>query len=137
MAEALGALNVSPPPLLATAAASIVEDGGADAVPARRRKGLRARNRLLEEEPGGWLEPAEPCAPLRWLWLPGHFSGKAFGVCARQAGVVVYGAERFAVGGGPVPRGARLAVSATPTEGELGEGARRLRAVLEAPPWFP
>ena len=132
MAEALGALNVSLPPLLATVAASLVEDGTACEVLRRRKEILRARNLLLDEVLGGWLDPCGPCAPLRWLRLPDHFTGRSFEICARQSGVVVYGAERFAVGGGPVPRGARLAVSAPRGEGELREGARRLRAVLEA-----
>ena len=132
LVETVGALNVSLPPLLATAAASLIEDGGADEVLAWRRAGLRERNRLLDEELGVWLEPAQACAPLRWLSLPECWSGRAFEVCARQVGVAVYGAERFAVGGGPVPRGARLAVSAPPTADELRLGARRLRGVLEA-----
>ncbi len=132
MTEALGALNVSLPPLLATVAASLIEDGTATEVLRQRRRDLCERNRLLDEVLGGWLEPCGDTAPLRWLHLPAHFTGRAFEVCARQAGVLVFGAERFAVGGGPVPRGVRLAVTAAPTVDELAEGARRLRAVLEA-----
>lgn len=103
MVEALGALNVSLPPLLATVAASLVEDGTAAEALRRRKRDLRGRNRLLDAVLGGWLEPCGETAPLRWLHLPAHFTGRAFEVCARQAGVLVYGAERFAVGGGPCP----------------------------------
>lgn len=70
-------------------------------------------------------------APLRYIQLPEHFTGKSFEICAKQAGVEVYGAERFAVGNKPAEKAARISVTAPPTIEALEEGLKRLQKLLQ------
>ena len=47
---------------------------------------------------------------MRYLRLPDYFTGKSFEICAKQAGVQVYGAERFSVGNKPAEKAVRISV---------------------------
>jgi len=61
---------------------------------------------------------------------PQYFTGKSFEICARQAGVEVYGAERFFVGNRTPEKTIRISVT-TPTSLEiLADGLERLRMLL-------
>ena len=62
----------------------------------------------------GYKCPDEPLVeskltcPIRYLLLPDYFTGKSFEICALQAGVQVFGAERFTVGNKPAEKAARI-----------------------------
>ena len=67
---------------------------------------------------------------MRYLRLPDYFTGKSFEICAKQAGVQVYGAERFSVGNKPAEKAVRISVITPPSIGDLEEGITRLRGIL-------
>ena len=73
---------------------------------------------------------SQPTSPMRYLRLPDYFTGKSFEICARQAGVQVYGAERFSVGNKPAKPAVRISVITPPSMEDLEEGVRRLRDIL-------
>lgn len=127
----LYAMNIAVSPLLATVAAGLIEDGGAAEVAEGRKRGIAERNRIADEILGDYALECAPTSPLRYLRLPEHFTGRSFEICARQAGVEVCGAERFAVGNRSAERAVRISVTTPPTVGELAEGLRRLKALLE------
>lgn len=127
---ALYSMNISISPLLATVSAALIEDGAADEIIAGRKKGIIERNRIVDQILDGFVTPGGRTAPLRYIRLPEHFTGKSFEICAKQAGVEVYGAERFAVGNRPPEKTARISVTTPPSPEVLTDGLKRLRELL-------
>lgn len=85
-----------------TVSAGLIEDGLADEIIAERRWEIVKRNLIVNKILAGVPVAGELTSPLRYIQLPDYFTGKSFEICAQQAGVMVYGAERFAVGNKPV-----------------------------------
>lgn len=130
LVAALYSMNISISPLLATVSAALIEDGGADEIIAHRKRGLLERNHIVDQILTGFVLPCEPTSPLRYIQLPDHFTGKSFEICARQAGVEVYGSERFFVGNKVPERAARISIVTPPSPEFLEEGVKRLRSLL-------
>lgn len=128
---ALYSMNISISPLLATISAALIEDGAADEIIAERQKDITERNHIVNEILDGYVVPSELTAPLRYIRLPQHFTGKSFEICARAAGVEVYGAERFSVGNKIPEKNVRISVTTPPTLEVLTEGVKRLKVLLE------
>ena len=68
---------------------------------------------------------------FRWLLLPEGWNGKIFETCAKNAGVQVYCAERFAVGNVPVPSAVRISIVAPKDLDELEKGLNILKSLLK------
>lgn len=130
LVAALYSMNIAISPLLATVSAALIEDGAADEIMAQRKRGIAERNLIVNEMLNGYVMPSGLTAPLRYIQLPEHFTGKSFEICARQAGVEVCGAERFAVGNKPAEKTVRISVTTPPTTEILAEGVKRLREIL-------
>lgn len=128
---ALYSMNIAISPLLATVSAALIEDGAADAIIADRKKEIRERNAVVDRILEGFVLPGELTAPLRYVRLPEYFTGKSFEICARQAGVEVYGAERFCVGNRIPEKAVRISVTTPPSLEILTEGLKRLKALLK------
>lgn len=128
---ALYSMNIAISPLLATVSAALIEDGAADAIIADRKKEIRERNAVVDRILEGFVLPGELTAPLRYVRLPEYFTGKSFEICARQAGVEVYGAERFCVGNRIPEKAVRISVTTPPSLEILTEGLNRLKALLK------
>lgn len=130
LATALYSMNISISPLLATVSAALIEDGTADEMIAGRKKDIRERNRIVNRILEGFVSPCGLTAPLRYVRLPEYFTGKSFEICAKQAGVEVYGAERFSVGNRAPEKAVRISVTTPPSLEILTEGLNRLKALL-------
>ncbi len=130
LVAALYSMNIAISPLLATVSAALIEDGAADEIMEERKRGIAERNLVVNEMLSGYVIPSGLTAPLRYIQLPEHFTGKSFEICARQAGVEVCGAERFAVGNKPAEKTVRISVTTPPTIEILAEGVKRLREIL-------
>ncbi|MDE6220276.1 MAG: PLP-dependent aminotransferase family protein [Lachnospiraceae bacterium] len=130
LVTALYSMNISISPLLATVSAALIEDGAADEILAERKKGLAERNQIVNQILEGFVMPSGLTSPLRSVQLPEYFTGKSFELCAKQAGVEVYGAERFFVGNRTPEKTVRIAVTTPPSVEILTEGLQRLRALL-------
>lgn len=130
LATALYSMNISISPLLATVSAALIEDGAADEIVAARKKDIRERNAVVNRILKEFVLPGELTAPLRYVRLPEYFTGKSFEICARQAGVEVYGAERFCVGNRIPEKAVRISVITPPSLEILTDGLNRLKALL-------
>ena len=130
LVTALYSMNISISPLLATVSAALIEDGVADEIIAERQRGIRERNLIVNKILDGFVMLGGLTAPLRYLQLPEHFTGKSFEICARQAGVEVYGAERFSVGNRLPEKAVRISVTSPPSLEVLTDGLERLRDLL-------
>lgn len=131
LVTALYSMNISISPLLATVSASLIEDGVADEIIAERQKGIKERNLIINKILEGFVTPSELTAPLRYIQLPEHFTGKSFEICAKQAGVEVYGAERFAIGNKSPEKTVRISVTTPLSLEVLEDGVNRLRKLLQ------
>ncbi|MDE6999123.1 MAG: PLP-dependent aminotransferase family protein [Lachnospiraceae bacterium] len=130
LVTALYSMNICVPPLLATVSAALIEDGAADKLLAERKKGIMERNRIVDQILEGFVVPSGSTSPLRMVQLPQFFTGKSFEICAGQAGVEVYGAERFFVGNRTPEKTVRISVTTPPSAEILAEGLQRLRGLL-------
>lgn len=129
LVTALYSMNISISPLLATVSAALIEDGVTDEIIAERKKGIIERNIVINKILAGFVMPSELTAPLRYIQLPEYFTGKSFEICAKQAGVEVYGVERFAVGNKVPEKAIRVSVTTPPSLEVLTEGVNRLRGL--------
>jgi len=121
------------PPLMAELAAMWIEDGTADRIRAQRLAESARRNTLARELLGPLTAQGHDTAYFRWLRLPPGWTGAAFEAAAREAGVNVFAAEKFAVGHDPVPPAARIALSAPETADDLARGLTTIRNLLLGP----
>ncbi|MDE6761984.1 MAG: PLP-dependent aminotransferase family protein [Lachnospiraceae bacterium] len=131
LVTALYSMNISISPLLATVSAALIEDGAADEIIAERKKGIMERNLIVNRILDGFVMSSELTAPLRYMQLPQYFTGKSFEICAKQAGVEVYGAERFSVGNKVPEKTVRISVTTPPSVEVLTDGVERLRKLLQ------
>ena len=125
------ALNVMAPPLEAEVVSQLIDRGLARQRVEEKRRELHRRNQLTEQYLGDFSLLGESGAQFRWLELPPGWSGRSFEEAARARGVQVFGWERFAVGGGRVAPGVRLAISSPRSRQELERGLGLLRNLLE------
>lgn len=130
LSTALYTMNISNPALLATISAGLIESGIADEIITERKQEIVKRNLIANEILNGYLKESELTCPIRYLILPEYFTGKSFEICAEQAGVQVFGAERFSVGNKPAEKSVRISVITPPTINDLTEGLRRLKKIL-------
>lgn len=130
LVTALYSMNISVSPLLATVASGLIEEGIAEEIISERKRRIATRNLIVNEALRGYPIAGETTCPLRYIHLPEHFTGKSFEICARQAGVQVYGAERFAIGNRPAPRTIRISVTTPARLEDLSEGMRRIKKLL-------
>lgn len=68
---------------------------------------------------------------FRWLMLPEGWNGKIFETCAKNAGVQVYCAERFAIGNATVPAAVRISITAPKDLTELERGLTIIKSILQ------
>lgn len=131
LVTALYSMNISISPLLATVSAALIESGAADEIIAERKTGIMERNLIVNKILNGFVLPSGLTSPLRYIQLPEHFTGKSFEICAKQAGVEVYGAERFSVGNKLPEKTVRISVTTPPSLEILADGLQRLNNLLQ------
>ncbi len=122
--------NISNPALLTTISAGLIESGVADEIINERKQEIIKRNLITNEILGRFLVDSELTCPFRYLLLPDYFTGKSFEICAEQAGVQVFGAERFSVGNKPAEKTVRISVITPPTAEFLTDALTRLKKIL-------
>lgn len=132
--DALYAVNLIPSPYVLEVARRLFELPEGERILDERRRMTEERCRIADAELATLAQPPLAISNFRWLSLPAGWSGHAFEAAARQAGVQVYGAERFAVGKGEVLPAVRICVTAPADEALLRQGLRLVRGVLESPP---
>ncbi len=129
--KALYSMNIAISPLMSSLAKELIMSGEALEIVKRRRKDNLVRNSIVNRVLKGYVADEETTSPLRWIKLPEYFTGKSFEICAKEAGVQVYGAERFAVGNKLVEKAIRIAITTPATHEQLEEGLNRIRSLLQ------
>ncbi|WP_022660309.1 aminotransferase-like domain-containing protein [Paucidesulfovibrio longus] len=137
------------PPLSVELAAHWIKDGTADRTVAAKRTEAARRMRIAEAALAGQRFSAQPSGYFLWLELPGAASGaqgsdangnagpdagwtgREFEARAREAGVSLFGAERFTVGDARAPRAVRLSLTGPADDRELRRGLGVVVRLLE------
>lgn len=121
-----------PSPLTTELTTRWLSDGTADHIAAIKRNEVRARNTLAREVLGSRYDLKGHEAALHfWLRLPEPWRSDECVAQARQRGVLVAGAEAFAVGRRDVPHAVRVCIGSAPRREDLRRGLEILGEVLE------
>ncbi|MEE0435950.1 MAG: PLP-dependent aminotransferase family protein [Peptococcaceae bacterium] len=95
-----------------------------------RRKALYQRNQLVQEYLHGFDISGEATCLFRWLQLPSSIDCHTLEQRAKENGLQLFAADRFALGKTQPPNAVRLAISSPKTIKELEQGLTRLRTLL-------
>ena len=121
-----------PSPLTTELTTRWLADGTADHIAATKRNEVRARNALAREVLGSRYDLSGHEAALHfWLRLPEPWRSDECVAQARQRGVLVAGADAFAVGRRGVPHAVRVCMGSVPRREDLRHGLEILGEVLE------
>ncbi|WP_320006784.1 PLP-dependent aminotransferase family protein [Maridesulfovibrio sp.] len=120
------------PPLNVELIAQWIQDGTADITVKLKRQAARRRFEAVKDQLDGLGLGLgiNPSGFFLWLSLPQSWKGYMVESRAREAGINIFGAEKFAVGGGPVPANIRLSLSGPKDIDELRKGLGILREIL-------
>ena len=121
-------------PLATEIVARVVESGRADALVRAENQEARGRTSLALRTLAGARVHSRPTGFFLWLELPAGWTGREFELAAREAGVRVFCAEKFAVGSAVAPAAARLSLTGPETRAELQRGLEILAEVLARGP---
>jgi len=118
-------------PLGAAVVADMVRNGSARLVVNTKRAEAHRRAALaVKKLPGaGHLIP--PHGFFAWLSVGDGWTGRSFELAAREAGVRLFGADRFCVGETAAPRCARISLTGPEDIESLGKGLDLLAEVLD------
>ena len=121
-----------PPPLMTEVVTRWLSDGTAERLAATKREELRARTSLVREILGTRYEVRGTDSSIHhWIQLPDPWRSDECVAQARQRGVLVAGAEAFAVGRRNVPHAVRVCVGMVPRREDLKHALETLGEVLE------
>jgi DNA-binding transcriptional MocR family regulator len=118
-------------PITTELTCSLIMDGTADATVAAKRGEARRRYTVASEHLAGYAYQGHETGFFLWLHLPEPWSGAALELRAREAGVNLFGAERFSVGHEPVPAAVRISLSGPESLKDLAKGLDVVRQILE------
>lgn len=130
MDHALYNLNLSQSSLLQELAARLILSGRVDELLKIRRKGLKIRNQIVDEELAGLTVIGNEECINRWLLLPKGISGQQLEMQALQSGVHIYGSERFTVGSTSEQAAARISICTPPSLEELRAGLKIIKKII-------
>lgn len=121
-----------PAPLMAEIATRWISDGTAEKMGKRQRKELAARYKLAERILGSKYEiRADPRAIHVWLTLPEPWRSDEFVAMVKQRGVLIAGAEAFAVGRRNVPHAVRISLASVPHRAQVEKALEIIADLLE------
>ncbi|MFZ5965663.1 MAG: PLP-dependent aminotransferase family protein [Bacillota bacterium] len=118
-------------PITAELVSRLIITGKAESIVEEKRKEAHKRNDLAIKVLSQYNVAYRSCGFFQWLFLPNSWQGREFEFCAREAGVQVFCAEKFAVGSGQVPSAVRISLSGPDTIDELEKGLDILKRILE------
>lgn len=128
---ALYNMNLMVSPFNAEIANRIFNSSLADKIVEEKKKELKERNVLVNKLLTGYQVCGEDTCSFRWILLPPQWkSGLEFEQCAKEAGVHVFCAEKFAVGNVLAPCAIRICVSSPTSRQDLKIGITKLAEVL-------
>jgi DNA-binding transcriptional MocR family regulator len=129
--SALYNINVMVSPFNAEIVHQLINSSIADKIIKERKEKSIKMSNLADSLLKDYTLVGDKYCNFRWLLLPERWTGKIFETCAKNAGVQVYSAERFAVGNTPVPAAVRLSIAAPKNLDELEKGINILKSILK------
>jgi len=124
-----------PPPLMVEIATRWLADGTAQQLGERKLREYESRQQLVHEILGARLRVEHYArGPIAWLHLPERWRSDEFVAQARQRGVLVAGAEVFAVGRRVVPHAVRIAISAAESRDTVRTALVALAELVDGAP---
>ena len=124
-------INMMISPLTAQMTTWLIDSSIAEKILSERQEEILERNQLADSILGDYSLLGSSDCNFRFLLLPEGWSGKAFEMCAKKAGVQVYCGERFAVGNALLPAAVRLSIATPPTKEALSKALMTLKSLLE------
>ena len=118
-------------PITAELVSRLIESGKAEMILKRKREEAKRRNDLANKILAGYDVAGRPCGFFQWLSLPGNWRGRKFELALRESGVQVFCAEKFVVGGNPLPSSVRISLSGSDTIEELEKGLNAIKNLLQ------
>jgi DNA-binding transcriptional MocR family regulator len=119
-----------PPPLMVEVATRWISDGTAQRMGNMKLKELEARHRVVEEVLGGRFSiRTKPHSLHLWVSVPDPQRSDECVAQSRQRGLLIAGAEAFAVGR-DVPPAVRVSIAQVPHRQDVRRGLEILAAVL-------
>jgi DNA-binding transcriptional MocR family regulator len=118
------------PALNVAIACECIRDGSADMIIADKLREAEMRYEKACRILSGYAIQGIPGGFFVWLKLPEEWSGKEFEIAARESGVNVFCADKFAVGGEKAPSAVRISLSGAETMEELVKGLNILKNIL-------
>ncbi|WP_235893864.1 PLP-dependent aminotransferase family protein [Oceanidesulfovibrio indonesiensis] len=122
------------PSLNAEIVSDWITSGRTEDIMQKRRQELTARHGLALRVLHGERLVRQEASPYVWWELPAPWTGQSLERAARQAGVNIFGAEKFAVGESTVPRCARVSLTGAAERTELEKGLALLRKIVVRTP---
>lgn len=117
-------------PITAELVTKLIETGKSEDILKDKRSEAQRRNDLALKKLSLSNVSSRPCGFFQWLKLPDGWRGRDFEVCAREAGVQVFCAEKFAVGSYPLPSAIRISLSGPDNIEEMEKGLDILKDIL-------
>ncbi len=130
---AIRALQYSAPSLTAEVASRWIQEGTADRIVGAQRAEDLARQHLARSILPPETVYGHPAAQHLWLVLPEPWRREDFAAETRRRGVVVIGADAFAVGRTSAPHAVRIGLCMPGTRDETARGLRAIADSLQAP----
>ncbi len=118
------------PPLNSELASIWIGDGTADRIVKAKRAEAARRYMVACDALEGFRFRGKPNGFFIWLTLPDPWTGRKFEQKALEAGINVFGAEKFIVGETPVPAAARISLTGTRNMDDLKNGLALIRDML-------
>ena len=119
-----------PAPLMTEIATRWIADGTAERLAQRKLEELEARHEIVREVLGRQSVDAHPRSLHVWVHLPEPLRSDECVAQARQRGVLIAGAEAFAVGR-DVPHAVRVSIAAVPHREDVRRGLNVLSEILD------
>ncbi|MEE8117229.1 MAG: PLP-dependent aminotransferase family protein [Gemmatimonadales bacterium] len=119
-----------PAPLTTEIAMRWIADGTAERLAQRKLEELEARHEIVREVLGRHRIDAHPHSPHIWLHLPEPLRSDECVAQAKQRGVLIAGAEAFAIGR-EVPHAVRVSIAAVPHREDVRRGLLILAEILD------
>lgn len=129
--SALYNINMMVSPFNAEIVHQLINSPIGDKIVKERREMVIERSNLTDAILNGFDILGDKYCNFRWLMLPEGWNGKIFEMCAKNAGVQVYCAERFAIGNAYVPAAIRISITAPKDLAELERGLNIIKSILQ------
>jgi DNA-binding transcriptional MocR family regulator len=125
---------VNAAPAMAELATSLITDGMAGRIAEWKRKEIGARQEIARRVLHGFSVQSHPQSPHLWMRLPEPWQTDAFVTRARHRGILLTGADSFAVGRETDLQAIRIAVGPPATRSALEDGLEELVRIVNHVP---